>query len=168
MAKCGAFCGEKTMWIIRPLTIEDYEGIFKLWSGSTGMCLRAADDSREGITKFLERNPRTCFVAEVSGAADGTAIAGVILGGHDGRRGCIYHAAVLESLRGRGIGQALVAAVEKALDGEGIAKIALVALKDNDAGNRFWEQMGYAARGDLAYRDKTLNADCDCGGTPCS
>jgi ribosomal protein S18 acetylase RimI-like enzyme len=51
-----------------------------------------------------------------------------------------------------------VAAAEDAMKEKGLTKIALVAFKTNEGGNRFWEKMGYAAREDLVYRDKSLNS----------
>jgi ribosomal protein S18 acetylase RimI-like enzyme len=137
------------------MTINDYPAVFKLWNTIAGMGMRSLDDSEEGIRRFLGRNPRTCFVAEAAGGE----IAGVILGGHDGRRGFIYHTAVREAFRQQGIGQALISAVEEAMKGEGIHKIALVAFKTNDLGNRFWEGRGYAERPDLSYRNKSLNPE---------
>ncbi len=53
------------------------------------MGLNTTEDSREGITKYLLRNPNTCFVAEDNGK-----LVGVIMGGHDGRRGFIHHTTV--------------------------------------------------------------------------
>lgn len=50
------------------------------------------DDSQEGIVKYLVRNPDTCFAATEHGN-----IIGVILTGHDGRRGYISHTAVSTS-----------------------------------------------------------------------
>ncbi|MDR0601748.1 MAG: GNAT family N-acetyltransferase [Treponema sp.] len=152
--------------LVRRMTIADYGEVYRLWRGSGGMGLRPLDDTREGIAKFLERNPHSCFVAEAgrgnscgggNGGAGARGIAGVILSGHDGRRGYIYHAAVREDCRGMGAGTALVAAVEDAMKKEGINKIALVAFASNAAGNDFWEKKGYAARGDLVYRNKSLN-----------
>jgi ribosomal protein S18 acetylase RimI-like enzyme len=137
---------------IRLLQSADYDAAYQLWLDGAGMGLRALDDSREGIEKFLKRNPRTCLAAEASGE-----LVAVILCGHDGRRAFIYHAMVKEQFRGQGIGRKLVAAVETAMREEGINKIALVAFRNNEGGNRFWEKMGYVAREDLAYRDKSLN-----------
>jgi ribosomal protein S18 acetylase RimI-like enzyme len=134
---------------IRFMKLTDYENIYALWTGTQGVGLRARDDTKEGIGKFLRRNPATCFVAEWE-----NTMAGVILSGHDGRRGYIYHTAVKDEYRGRGIGTALVEAVEKAMRSEGINKIALVAFAANQGGNAFWEKMGYAVRGDLVYRNK--------------
>ncbi|MDR0583414.1 MAG: GNAT family N-acetyltransferase [Treponema sp.] len=143
---------------IRLLQIADYDEVFLLWNRCAGMGMRSLDDSPEGIRKFLERNPRTCFTAESLPSAGGKRkIIGVILSGHDGRRAYIYHTAVDEAFRRGGIGRALVAAVEKAAHTEGINKIALVAFKSNGEGNRFWEKMGYTERQDLSYRNKSIN-----------
>ena len=114
----------------------------------TGMGLNTIDDSREGITRYLTRNPNTCFVDEQGGT-----ITGAILAGHDGRRGYIYHTAVNPAYRHQGIGTALYA-----LANQGIVKVALVVFSRNDAGNAFWERLGFTARGDLTYRNKALCA----------
>ncbi|MFP3091438.1 GNAT family N-acetyltransferase [Treponema sp. TIM-1] len=139
---------------IRVMTREDYPAVYKLWKTVPGMGLRSLDDTEQGITRFLARNPGACFVAEAAGE-----VAGAVLSGYDGRRGYIYHAAVREEYRRRGIGSALVQAVETALAGEGITKIALVAYKTNEAGNRFWEKAGFLPREDLVYRDKSINPE---------
>ena len=136
---------------IRLMTIADYESVYALWLSCRGMGLNGTDDSREGIARFLARNPDTCFVA----AEDGR-IVGVIMAGHDGRRGYIYHTAVDESMRGRGVGRALVNAALDALKACGITKAALVAFERNETGNAFWERMGFSERQDLVYRNRSL------------
>jgi ribosomal protein S18 acetylase RimI-like enzyme len=143
---------------IRVMTGEDYPRLYELWKAAPGMGLRSLDDSAAGIGRFLARNPGACFVAE---AGAGGELAGAILSGHDGRRGYIYHAAVQEKRRRRGIGSALVRAVEAALVREGIARIALAAYKPNEGGNRFGEKAGFLPREDLVYRDKSLNREND-------
>ena len=117
------------------------------------MGLNTIDDSREGIARYLKRNPNTCFVSEHD-----RTITGAILAGHDGRRGYIYHTAVNPAHRHQGIGTALVNAALHALANEGIIKVALVVFSRNDAGNAFWERLGFTARGDLTYRNKALRA----------
>lgn len=117
------------------------------------MGLNTIDDSREGIARYLKRNPNTCFVSEHD-----RTITGAILAGHDGRRGYIYHTAVSPAYRHQGIGTALVNAALHALANEGIIKVALVVFSRNDAGNAFWERLGFTARGDLTYRNKALRA----------
>jgi len=114
--------------------------------------MRSLDDSEEGIRKFLDRNPGTSFIAESDGVT-----AGVILSGHDGRRGYIYHTVVREEFRSKGTGHSLVQAVEKAMQQEGINKLALVVFANNKIGNEFWEHTGYSTREDLVYRNKSIN-----------
>ena len=75
--------------IIRTMAINDYGMVYDLWLNTPNMGLNNLDDSKEGIGKYLERNPRTCFVAEKD-----SKIFGVILSGHDGRRGYMHHTAV--------------------------------------------------------------------------
>ncbi|MBP2651649.1 MAG: ypeA [Firmicutes bacterium] len=137
---------------IRIMNVNDYENVYQLWGNTPGMGMRSIDDSKDGITKYLNRNPNTCLVAEAE-----NKIIGVILSGHDGRRGYIYHAAVEDTARKQGIGTALVDAALEALKKEGINKVALVAFCTNELGNLFWEAHSFEARTDLVYRNKSLN-----------
>ena len=135
---------------IRPMTIDDYDALYAIWT-ACGNGLNNLDDSREGIEKYLRRNPTTSFVAE-----DGGVIAGAVLCGHDGRRGYIQHMSVSPLYRRRGIGKRLLDAALAALKAEGINKTALVAFRKNALGNAFWESMGFGLREDLNYRDLAL------------
>ena len=137
---------------IRPMIIEDYDNVYRLWTLTKGMGLNNLDDAKTGINIFLQRNPNTCFVATFH-----TEIIGTIISGHDGRRGYIYHTAVSEKFRKKGIGQKLVASSLSALKTEGINKVALVVFSKNKLGNLFWEKIGFRKREDLIYRDKTIN-----------
>ena len=136
---------------IRLLTMEDYNDAMNLWECCKGLGLNDVDDSPEGFARFLQRNPESCFAAVEEGL-----LVGCILSGHDGRRGHIYHAVVRDECRRRGIGTLLVNAVVNALRGLGVSKVALVAFKRNEEGNRFWEKMGFSTRNDLVYRNMTL------------
>ena len=49
---------------IRIMTIDDYDGIRSLWLKNHETVTNAIDDSRDGIEKYLNRNPTTSFVAE--------------------------------------------------------------------------------------------------------
>jgi ribosomal protein S18 acetylase RimI-like enzyme len=133
---------------------EDYEAVYSLWSGIQGMGMRSLDDSQAGIAKFLIRNPNTCFVTEQEGQ-----IVGVILSGHDGRRGYIYHAAVSPEFRGQGIGKELLGHAIAALKAEGIHKAGLLVFASNEIGNAFWESQGWEQRTDVYYRNKSLNEE---------
>ena len=139
---------------IRQVTIDDYDAIFDLWN-STAQSRRAlnpVDDSREGIDRYLKRNPNTCFAA-----VKGDQIIGVILTGHDGRRGIIHHMCVHPGFRRMGIAACLVSEAEKALKKEGIQKVFGLVFTDNEAANAFWERQGYSLRTNLNYRNKSLD-----------
>lgn len=135
----------------RLMTISDYDAVYNLWINTSGMGLNSVDDSRGGIEKFLKRNPDTCFVA-----VDNEKIVGIIMAGNDGRRGYIYHTAVIPEFRGKHVAKNLVEKVLVALENEGITKVALVVFKGNQAGNGFWEKIGFTVREDLIYRNKSI------------
>lgn len=140
-----------TKFEIRVMTIDDYEKVYALWMSCKNMGFNNLDDSREGIAKYLKRNPATCFVAE-----QGENIVGVILSGHDGRRGFIHHLAVAEDCRRQGIATELLECAVSSLAAEGINKVALLVFNRNAAGNAFWEKNGFTCREDLVYRNKAL------------
>ena len=141
-------------YTVRLVIPEDYDAIYELWNSTeqSRRALNPVDDSREGIARYLARNPNTCFAAEREGR-----IIGVILTGHDGRRAIIHHLCVHPDCRRMGIAGALVSRAEEALKKEGIQKIFGLVFKDNDAANDFWEQQGYSLRTNLNYRNKSLN-----------
>ena len=136
---------------IRLMTIEDYEKVYHLWLSCEGMGLNNLDDSKDGIARYLDRNPDTCLVAEES-----DEVIGVIIAGHDGRRGFIYHTAVNPNYRNQGIATKLVEAAMDALKANGINKVALVVFDRNKDGNAFWEKVGFTVREDLVYRNKAI------------
>lgn len=136
---------------IRTMTLNDYNSVYQLWISAKGMGLNSIDDSEEGISKYLKRNPDTCFIAEIKGK-----IIGAILAGHDGRRGYIHHTAVLESYRGQGIGKILLHHTLTQLNNKGIIKVGLVVFKNNKNGNAFWKQCRFDERTDLIYRDTII------------
>jgi ribosomal protein S18 acetylase RimI-like enzyme len=130
---------------IRVMTIEDYDGVYSLWERTPGMGLGKAD-SREGTDKFLKRNPGLSYVATQDGV-----IIGTVLGGHDGRKGYIFHAAVDSRYQGRGIGKQLMERVIHALKAEGVPRLSLLVYKENAKGNDFWQRTGWQKRSDVNY-----------------
>ena len=139
---------------IRKVTADDYDALYDLWNSTeqSRRALNPVDDSREGIGRYLKRNPDTCFAA-----VRGDRVIGVILTGHDGRRGIIHHMCVHPDFRRSGIASRLVAAAEEALKKEGILKVFGLVFIDNDAANAFWEKQGYSLRTNLNYRNKSLD-----------
>ena len=140
--------------VIRSMTIEDYPAVKALWQSIRGFGIRSIGDSKEGVGRFLARNPGISVVAEQGGE-----IVGAILCGHDGRRGCLYHVCVRKECRRQGIGKAMVVFCMEALKKEQINKVSLIAFTKNDVGNAFWKEIGWTKREDLNYYDFTLNEE---------
>ena len=138
--------------MIRAMKVEDYEQVRALWMTIKGFAIRSMDDSREGVERFLKRNPGISVVAVEDGK-----IVGAILCGHDGRRGCLYHVCVDPAYRLRGIGKEMVTFCMRRLQEEGINKVSLIAFTVNDIGNAFWRCIGWTKREDLNYYDFVLN-----------
>lgn len=139
---------------IRTMTVDDYENVSSLWMTIKGFGIRSIDDSKEGVERFIKRNPTTSVVAEEDGK-----IIGAILCGHDGRRGTLYHVCVHENYRRRGVGKAMVVFCMEALKKEHINKVSLIAFKSNQIGNSFWNHESWDFREDLNYYDFVLNEE---------
>ena len=103
--------------IIREMKPEDYDQIYSMWQITSKRALSEAD-SRQGIEKYLARNPGMSMVAEIDGR-----IVGTVLAGHDGRRGFIHHMAVMPQFRRHGIGKKLAKAATDKIFEDGIDKI---------------------------------------------
>lgn len=138
--------------LIRPMTGEDYDEVHALWLTIKGFGIRAVDDSREDIERFIMRNPRTSVVAVTDGK-----IVGSILCGNDGRQGTLYHVCVAKAYRRLGIGRQMVGTCMRSLREEGISKVSLVAFTTNKEGNAFWKDIGWKKREDFFYYDFLLN-----------
>ena len=138
---------------ILPITEADYDAVRALWMTIRGFGIRALDDSREDVVRFIRRNPTTSVVAK----ADGRVI-GSILCGSDGRQGALYHVCVAEEFRRQGIGTRMVGYCMQQLKALGINKVGLIAFTKNGGGNAFWKQIGWK-KVDVNYYEFVLNAE---------
>lgn len=132
--------------ILSEFTLDHYDEVLTLWRNTPGICVRDAD-SREAIARYLARNPGLSFIA-LSGD---NRVIGSALSGHDGRRGYLQHVVVEPAFRNRGIAHALVTRCLGALAAEGIAKMHVDVLTDNDLANAYWLRRGWKRR-DHTYR----------------
>ena len=139
--------------IIQPMTEEDYDEVRALWMTIRGFGIRALDDSREDVCRFIRRNPTTSVVARWEGQ-----IVGSILCGSDGRQGALYHVCVAREFRRRGIGTRMVGWCMQRLKEMGINKVSLIAFAHNEVGNAFWRQIGWQKK-DVNYYEFVLNED---------
>jgi len=134
----------------RNMTIQDYEAVYSLWKATPGIGLSDAD-SREGIEKFLQANPGSCFVA-----LDGDELVGAVMCGCDGRRGYLHHLAVRTDQRGQGIGRQLVEECMSALRAISIDKAHIFVIEDNESGKVFWRKVGWQERDDLTVMSRMV------------
>ena len=122
---------------IRPNGPYLVEGEIELWQRVEGLEIAEGDD-RDGVAQFLARNPGLSRVA-----TDGSAIVGVVLCGHDGRRAHIYHLAVDPAYQGRGLGKRLLDESLEDLRRAGVKRVIIMVADDNPRGREFWKRSGY-------------------------
>ena len=134
---------------IRDLSIADYDDLVRLWQ-EAGLPYRPhGRDSREAIARQMEGGTSIFLGAE----QDGKLVAAV-LGTHDGRKGWINRLAVHPTHRRRGIGRALVYAVEARLHGMRIGIIGSLIEDWNEDSMAFFARLGYLAHTDIVYFSK--------------
>lgn len=117
--------------------IGDYDAAVAVWRRVEGVEV-AEGDSREEIEHFLARNPSLSRVVEMDGK-----IVGAALCGHDGRRGWIYHLAVLPAYRKKGLGALLAQECVSGLRAAGIKRAIILVADDNPMGRDFWLRIGW-------------------------
>lgn len=144
-----SFPMEEGGFLIRELSIDDYDSLVELWNRSGLPYKPAGRDSRGHIARELE-GPCSIFLgAEVDGE-----LAGAVLGTHDGRKGWINRLSVAPEHRRKGIGRALVRAVEKRLEGLGIEIVTCLIETWNDRSLAFFDALGYVRHDDILYFSK--------------
>ena len=136
---------------ILEFAMQDYPAVFDLWAtAGPGVSVRPSDQ-RDEIEKKLTRDPDLFLVAE-----EDARVVGVIMGAWDGRRGWLHHLAVAEAYRGRGIGTALLAEVERRLKGKGCLKVNLLVHRTNTGARCLYEHLGYQEMNTLIAMGKEL------------
>ena len=121
----------------REFSIDDYDATLELWQRVEGLEVAEGDD-KEGVAQFVARNPGLSRVA-----IDNGKLVGVVMCGHDGRRGHMYHLAVDPAYRRYGLGKRLV---QECLDGlrrVGVIRAIILVADDNLGGTEFWKRAGW-------------------------
>jgi len=117
---------------------DDYDGCAQIWKNSKpGVTFNRSDESPE-IIKKQGYSPELILVA-----VDNGRIIGTVIGGFDGRRGMIYHLAVLTEYQKHGTGKALLHEVEKRLQDIGCLKVYLMVTHDNASIVPYYENEGW-------------------------
>ncbi len=98
-----------------------------------------ADLEREG---FSENPLFTCFVAEIKGKIEGTALVYYRFSTWKGRTLHLEDLIVTQLMRGKGIGNALYAEVMKFAHSQGLKRVAWDVLDWNTGAIKFYERSG--------------------------
>ncbi|MFM7197917.1 MAG: GNAT family acetyltransferase [Chloroflexota bacterium] len=122
---------------IRTYRDGDREGVVTLWE-TTGIA-RPWLDLRAEIREKRRRDRKLFLVATVRGS-----IIGAVMGAYDGRRGWVYHLAIAPAQQRRGVGTAMMAALESRMARVGVIKVNLQVRTDNAAVEAFYLGLGYA------------------------
>lgn len=123
-------------WNIRRFELADQDAVLRLWQRCD--LVRPWNDPRRDIARKLAVG-RELFLL---GLRDGVVVASV-MGGYDGHRGWVNYLAVDPAWRRRGLGAAMMAALEQALRALGCAKINLQIRNSNLPAQGFYRALGY-------------------------
>lgn len=130
---------DRTMINIREFRYpNDYEQSAQLWREMQKGVRFSRSDVPEEIEKKIERDPDLFLVAE-----DDEKIIGTVIGGFDGRRGMVYHLAVAESHRRRGIAELLMKELEKRLIAKGAIRAYLLVHSGNIEARALYDKLDW-------------------------
>ena len=136
---------------ILPMAVDDLEAVAVVWNATEGVGMNESDGP-EQLRGFLDRNPGLSLIAR-----DGSRLVGAVLCGHDGRRGFLYHLAVLTDYRKRGLGRAMVDRCLKSLSMLGLLRCNILIYVDNHSGEQFWRKGGWFERNELKLLQRDIS-----------
>nr|WP_309245162.1 GNAT family N-acetyltransferase [Clostridium sp. CF012] len=104
-------------------------------------------DTKEILIRYLDINPKFSSVA----CTKAREIVGALMCGHDGRRGSIYHAAVYNEYRNKGIGKRMEQRSLEELKKIGIITGFLFININNPGSKEFWNSIRWIVISDIKY-----------------
>lgn len=142
--------------IIREMIKDDINEALEIWKKAFNAGFSAGFDTYEVIERYLERNSgfSTVAVEDDESSKFHSRIVGALLCGHDGRRGSIYHTAVIPEMRGHEIGKKMQERATKELSKIGIHSGFLFINVKNIGSREFWESVGWKVIEDIKYMYK--------------
>lgn len=136
-----------TGWHLRDFTSEDLEQAVRLDEMSSTTALPPLFSLADVVAALSARHPAVVAVAE--GRLVGSAVARV-----DGDRAWVLRLALAPTWRGKGLGSALLAALEQRLVADGVRCISVV-LPDGETGSEAFANSGFTRRTGISWYEKT-------------
>ena len=139
--------------IIREMKKEDINEALEIWKKAFNAGYSSSFDTYEVIERYLDRNSgfSTVAVEDDKSSKFYNQIVGALLCGHDGRRGSIYHTAVIPEMRGKQIGKKMQERATNELAKVGIHSGFLFVNVNNHDSREFWESVGWKVIEDIKY-----------------
>jgi transitional endoplasmic reticulum ATPase len=136
-----------TGWHLRDFTPEDLEQAVRLDEVSSTTAHPPMFSLADVVAALSARHP--AVVAVTQGELVGSAVARV-----DGDRAWVLRLALAPSWRGKGLGSALLAALEQRLVADGVRCISAV-LPDGETGSTAFANSGFTRRDGVSFYEKT-------------
>lgn len=136
---------------IREMKISDYTPVLYSFWKRVGLDVSSFTEEKKITQQTLELNSNSCFVAEDKGKVIGT-----VLGTFNGRRGWIYHLAVIPEYQHKGTGSKLMKKAEIALKKRGAPRVLLGIFNSNKETFEFYERLGYVLVKYASWMGKSL------------
>ncbi|MFE9098685.1 ATP-binding protein [Streptomyces sp. NPDC007264] len=133
-------------WHLRDYHDDDLDQAIQVWDQS-----RRTDEEPAFPVSEVMAAAQTGHTAVV--AVVGDELVGMAVAQAHGGRAWILLVALASQWRGRGIGSALIAELERRLQALGVRRVSAL-LPSGAAGTKALEHSGYLARGDLTYYEK--------------
>lgn len=132
---------------IRAMEEADLDQALDLWKVSFNAGFSSSFDTKDRLSYYLNRNPSLSSVA----CLENGKLVAALLCGHDGRRGSIYHTAVYNEYRKKGIGRKMEERSLLELNKIGITTGFLFINTNNPGSKNFWQSLGWKVINDVKY-----------------
>lgn len=137
------------------MTIDDYEDMIELWKKSGLPFKSKGRDSKRAVARHMETDSDL-----FQGAFIDDTLVGVVIGSYDRRgKGWINRLAVNPEWQRQGVGQRLIAGMEKILKEKGATVICALIEERNHQSMVIFKKMGYVFEKSILYFSKRESED---------
>jgi ribosomal protein S18 acetylase RimI-like enzyme len=140
---------EEQSFIIRTLTMNDYDRMVNLWKEADLPIRPRGRDSKASIEAQMRMCPEF-FI----GAFTDAHLVGTVIASSDGRKGWINRLAVHPKHRRQGVAKALIAEAEKVLRKNGVKIFSALIMDHNRVSKELFKKLGYEELEGIKYFSK--------------